>query len=482
MPRITTWHDGDNDCPSTRCLQRSIQFHWANEFPGAPPLVFSGVKNLKLAEDLASASKALKAIAYIRNPDVFFQLEEPYVEIGGVEITVHSPDGSNADKRYPYLWASRQHLLDAFIVCPYQKTRTQGALNRLPFRHARRNRHFAERWAPAETQSPLLQILPITDLQQGIDQVPESVAREMWSFNRIGEFFAMRIAQYTLDRDAVQHANTQLERLRASLLSLISACEDNTNHADPSALFLTEDRWIQIYNSRPDSGHWERGEGQFDSIDGRLMFTLDEIDLLAEDERPDTLELWLPQMVREHPWIQEQHERGFGSKRFRNITQTLQEHLVVRYANDLDEEDWAILESNPSLTLERLDWAEDVFKISDVMAGKSIAEIAHSGVRTISRTLISQVEDCLHRPNLFFSAHRATRAGWNEALQRSVSRMPADSTLIVPRLPRHLLAALRVPCGVTVVPAEEVSKVELLALRQLHRTSTARTKANGWTG
>lgn len=456
--------------------------HWSNEFPTAPPLEFTNVKNLKSGEDLASASPALQAIAYIRNPDVFFQLDDPYVEIGGVEITVHSPDGSNADKRYPYLWASRQHRLDAFIVCPYQKTRTQGASNRLPFRHARRNRHFAERWAPSDTQSHLLQILPITDLQQDIEQVPESVARQMWSFDRIGEFFALRIAQYTLDQDAVRHANAQLERLRASLISLVSACENNTSHTDPSTLYLAADRWVQVYNSRPDSGHWERGEGQFDSIDGRLMFTLDEIDLLAEDERPDTMEFWLPQMVREHPWIQEQHERGFGSKRFRNITQTLQDHLVVRYANDLGDADWAILEDNPSLSLERLDWAEHIFRVSDVLDGKPIAEVARKGARTVSEAVLEQVEDSLRRTDLFFSAHRATRAGWKEALRRAAARLPEGATLLVPRLPRNLLADVRVPHGVTMVPAEEVTKVELLALRQLHRTSTARTRANGWTG
>ena len=304
----------------------------------------------------------------------------------------------------------------------------------------------------------------------------------MWSFNRIGEFFALRIAQYTLDAQAVRRANSKLDSLRASLISLVSACEENTNHTDPSTLYVAEERWIQVYNSRPDSGHWERGEGQFDSIDGRLMFTLDEIDMLAEGERPRALEFWLPQMVREHPWIQEQHERGFGSKRFRNITQTLQEFIEVRYADDLAAEDWDLLQANPSLSLERLDWSEDIFSVSALLGGRSVREVARQGSRTISGAVLSQVEDCLRRTGLFFSAHRATRAGWKLGLARSAAQLPGGATLLAPRLPRNLLEDLRVPRGVRVVPAEDVTKVELLALRQLHRTSTARTRTSGWTG
>ena len=52
-----------------------------------------------------------------------------------------------------------------------------------------------------------------------------------------------------------------------------------TRQTEASSLLKLKDRWIQVYNTRPDSGHWERGEGQFDSIDGRIMFTLDEISL-----------------------------------------------------------------------------------------------------------------------------------------------------------------------------------------------------------
>jgi len=409
-------------------------------------------------------------------------LATPYVELGGVEITDHSPDGSNADKRYPYLWASRQHLLDAFIVCPYQKTRTQGASNRLPFRHARRNRQFAERWDPVEQSSHLLQILPITDLQQELGSVPNSIATRMWSFEKIGEFFALRVAQHTLSGAETGRANARLAELRQELLELVAACEENTNHTDPTSLFIDQDRWVQVYNSRPDSGHWERGEGQFDSIDGRLMFTLDGIDFLDEEAQPQELQFWLPQMVRAHPWLEEQRQRGYGSKRFRNITQTLADHLSVKYADELADEDWEILEANPSLTLERLDWAPAIFSFQELLHDRTVPTVARKGLRAVSADLIGEIESCLRREALFFSAHRATRRGWRDSLVGGVNRLPSGSTLLVPRIPSGLLAALHVPAGVTLVPAEGVTKTELLSLRQLHRTSNRRSRQNGWTG
>ena len=89
-----------------------------------------------------------------------------------------------------------------------------------------------------------------------------------------------------------------------------------TRSTEASTLLKQPDRWIQVYNARPDSGHWERGEGQFDSIDGRLMFTIDEIYFLDAIQRPTIFEFWLPQLVSVHPWILEQQLRGFTTVHF----------------------------------------------------------------------------------------------------------------------------------------------------------------------
>ena len=230
-----TWIDGESLSGLARALQNHMARAWRRHEPEAPPLTFTGARNLKSSRDLEHASPTLQAVAWIRNPDVFFELVDPRVDLGGVEITSHSPDGSNADKRYPYLWASRQHELDAFVVCPYRKTRTQGANNQLPFRHAHRNRAFVESWNAADTRSYLTQILPLTDLQSGIEQLPRSISSAMWNSAKLGEFFALRIAQRTL---ADQAPINRLTELRVSLLRLIEACEANTRYTAPSTVAL----------------------------------------------------------------------------------------------------------------------------------------------------------------------------------------------------------------------------------------------------
>lgn len=469
MPQILTWSDGDIVPTLVRQIQSHMLASWQTWFPGEARLEFVGARNLKSSVDLKTASNELQAIAFIRNPDVFFELLEPRHDLGGIEITVHSPDGSNADKRYPYLWASRRHGLDAFVVCPYRKTRTQGANNQLPFRHAQRNRSFAEKWNVGSSDSRLRQILPITDLQTDIASLPGRISRGMWSSELLGEFFALRTAQFALGAPHQDAIKARLGTLRAALLDLIGACEENTTRTEPSTLVKESDRWVQVYNSRPDSGHWERGEGQFDSIDGRLMFTLDEIDLLPPALRPKRLEFWLPQMVREHPWISEQINRGYGSKRFRNIMQTLDGSLEVRFAGDLTCDDWALLHRNPQLCLERLDWNPGIFRIQDVVAGRNIDELAGAGLRGASSASIRAIRALLSNEHLHFSSHRATRSDWPSQLVIDAQNLSSGQTLLVPRIPQALLRSIGFNTAANVVPAEGMSKDQLLALRQLHR-------------
>jgi hypothetical protein len=305
----------------------------------------------------------------------------------------------------------------------------------------------------------------------------------MWNYQKIGEFFALRIAQKTLANDELDKATERLHEMKESLGLLVDNCKFNTKETSPSSLLKSNSRWIQVYNSRPDSGHWERGEGQFDSIDGRLMFTLDELDLLyGETNQRPILEFWLPQIVKNHPWVQEQYERQFKSKRFKNIMKVLDKYLTVKFADDLTKTDWEILTNNESLTLERLDWTPGIFNIEKIIKNKDLKKLTQSGLKNSPIEKLNDIEAFLSRKSIFFSSHRATRTNWEQEISRDSSTLPDGATLLIPRIPQELLDKISFKQSIKVIPAEKVNKIQLLALRQLHRNSTSKERENVWTG
>jgi hypothetical protein len=241
-----------------------------------------------------------------------------------------------------------------------------------------------------------------------------------------------------------------------------------THETEASTLLKQPDRWIQVYNTRPDSGHWERGEGQFDSIDGRIMFTLDEISLLDPRDRPRRFEFWLPQLVSTHPWIVEQRTRGFGSKRLRNLLVELKNECTTRFADELTPDDWALLQANRSMLLERLDWEPSIYRVIDLVPAGQRAAVAKKGITNWPKE-ITQIESLLSDATLYFSSHRAYVSGWQDDLLPMLKQIRKGNNVLIPRIPASLVAPLLAGIQCTVLPAESCTKLHLLTLRQLHR-------------
>jgi hypothetical protein len=294
----------------------------------------------------------------------------------------------------------------------------------------------------------------------------------MLSWADLGSFFAHSLAARILKGRNGELARTALEQFKIRLMKLAVACMGNTRDTDASSLIKAEKKWIQIYNTRPDSGHWERGEGQFDSIDGRLMFTLDEIDTMTNP--PRSFEFWLPQMVSTHPWISEQRSRGFTSKRLRNIMVVLADSCTTRFADQLTLADWNLLQRNSRLLLERLDWRREVYRVRDLVPPGREREIARSGIARAPVATLEAIEELLRSKNLYFSADRPYNPGYASRLSDSLALLPAKSTVLIPRIPRGMLSEVRASDTICVLAAEDMTKGHLLMLRQLHRQGVPR--------
>ncbi|MDT7543613.1 MAG: hypothetical protein QOE33_3517 [Acidobacteriota bacterium] len=485
--KIVVYQDGDNETDELNIIRDAWGKTWAKVYNKYASISFDhNIVNVKAESPSIALPTKLKVIAAIRNPDIYFYESTNKIELGGVEITTHSPDGSNIEKRYPYIWISRKLGVNAFIATPYSKTRPprgatgRVATNRLPHRLSKRNIVFAREWDPdSEGNSVICQILPIIELQGGsLVNVEEPIKTLMFGLDDLGSFFAHLLASKILPKSARAFAKNELRILRLRMLLLAHACTAATTDTEASTLLrVNADHWIQIYNTRPDTGHWERGEGQFDSIDGRLMFTLDGISLLPVQHRPKRFECWLPQMTSRHPWIVEQIERGFGSKRLRNILQVINDQCVTKFANDLSDKDWLLLQNTTeqSLLLEREDWKPGLYKVTELVAPKERASVARIGLEKGSKKLSGEMETLLGNQNLYFSTHRAYKKGWASELRVLLSQLPSDAEVLIPRIPGKLLPFLsKVRCKV--IAAESCTKNHLLLLRQLHKHGYARRK------
>lgn len=468
---IKVYQDGDAQPWKLGELINAWENVWQSDYQNFASIQFRTGLDLKQTDTISLLPESLLYIASIRNPDLYFVEETQGVELGGIEITTHSPDGSNMDKRYPYIWASRRRGISAFVCSSHSKQRPSGQVNRFPYRHAQRNLQFLGMWDPDNAESALWQMLPIRELQpSGKPPVPSKIWELIPAWTELGAFFAHLLAARVLHGEVAVLARLKLHGFQQRFLDLAQACQDATKETAPSSLLKLPGRWIQVYNTRPDTGHWERGEGQFDSIDGRVMFTLDEISLLGPDTRPSRFEFWLPQIVSSHPWVREQRERGFQSKRFKNLVQLLSEECPTRFADDLSDDDWRILQDNPGVVLERLDWLPAVYKVTEVVRHENIDEIASRGRRTLADSEIQKIRVLLRDDHLYFSTHRAYRQDWEKDLRRGLNGLSPNSVVLIPRIPRKLI--VRALSGISneleIVPAEECEKAHLLMLRQIH--------------
>lgn len=470
--QVQTYSDGPAPL-GLRDIQMSWEATWRKHYHCNVPLQFRPPINIKNAANRTTLPDGLRYIEKVRNPDLYFFERTKCIELGGVEITDHSPDGSNIEKRYPYLWASRRRRLSAFVASRYLKRRPSGQINRLPFRHAFRNMQFLKEWAPgaADGHGQLCQFLPMSELHlEDIALVPPSIRELLGHWDQLGEFFAHSLAAKVFTGSLLSIAKNWLSLFKTRLEQLAEACiASATRETEASTLLKLPTKWIQLYNTRPDSGHWERGEGQFDSIDGRIMFTLDEISLLAPGDRPRAFEFWLPQMVSSHAWIAEQRQRGFASKRLRNLLVELREMCTTKFADELCVEDWQLLTSNKGLLLERLDWEPSVYRVVDLVPTPHRERVARIGLLNSSKARVSQITSMLSNEDLYFSAHRPYIAGWRAALIEALEPLPSTATVLVPRIPSALIGSLPSSVRCHVKAAEHCTKDYLLMLRQLHR-------------
>jgi hypothetical protein len=441
--------------------------NWVRDYSTLGDIRFNSPINVKDQPGFDSLPENLKAVFEIRNPDVFFvaNIDGKKVALGGVEITVHSPDGSNVEKRYPFIWAGRKYGFTAFVVCPYMKSRPGGQINKLPNRHSARNIDFIAEWSIKKSRTAALhQIIPLEELQEDSDAARALLKTPLMNWSCLAGYFCDVLAE---NKQPASSGN-RVDAFVVELHKLATACQNVTKFRKPSSFIEDGGRWIQIYNTRPDSGHWERGEGQFDSIDGRLMFTLDEAEIRNVNK---AVEFWMPQLSKKHAWVVEQVERDHGSKRLRNIAKVLNQYMIVKFADDLTGADLKILQENPGLTLERLDWKSGLMKISDLLGNLSPEAVARAGLKSPSANAVSSVKEVLSSDTTFISTHRLYEAGWEIDLIKAINSTPAGSKIIVPRIPKSQLTTKPSFSSRDVVFAEECTKWQLMAIRQLHRQS-----------
>jgi hypothetical protein len=485
MPDVVTYTDGRNPPDAWRAITRAWTQTWTRQYQALGDLKFSHFVDLKDPVGAASLPPRSLAAARIRNPDLMFLVDggaaaPAPIELGGIEITTHAPDGSNIEKRYPFLWAARRSGLSAIVATPYQKHRAERQVNRLPYRSARRNLEFASRWDPTDEDSPLVQILPLHSLQDQRGGIAPAIRSLLWSWTSIGSLLAHRLARRVAD-DGPQRtaASRALGLMREQLLELHRACMKATTETPPSTLLIQPDRVIQTYNARPESGHWERGEGQFDSIDGRLMVTIDDLELFEPELAVRPFEFWLPQLASGHPWVAEQRARGYGSKRLRNILVTLSDRVTTRFADELRDEDWALLRQHPKLCLERDDrWSPGLYRVVDAVDPGVRQRVAAHGLSSPSPAVTTEIDRLLNDPSLFYASFRGYRADWVHALSAALDSLPPESRVLIPRLPRGMLA--NVATSAVLVAAEDCTKLDLMMLRQLHRFRASRVRP--WLG
>lgn len=462
---IERFSDGANEHPGESDILHYFHSRWDKKYRDRlGEVAFLPHVDLKRQ---TSGHPDLDAAARVRNPDLFYWLRDKGPLLG-LEITTHSPDGSNIDKRYPFLWASRSRGFHAFVLTPYAKMRSGGAVNRLPGRAAHHNNRLAGLWDTQNPKSRVQQILPIKELDpSGAAGLPDTLSDLLWTWERVGVFLADTTAQLLGDANDAD-VTSGLYEAKEALRNLAQACMSQARYVQPATLLKTASRWIQTYNARPETGWWERGEGQLDSIDGRVMFTLDDIELLPEKERPERMEFWMPSMTSRHPWIVEQESAGFGSKRLRNLIQLLPStdlavDYVMKFSDQLSADDWRVLASHPRLLLERLDAPAAEYELNVMVEDAEVERFAADC--SSSRSLKSQIVQLLRNDGYYFSTSRPYDAVWQANLE---SRLALNAAKVyLPRIPRSRIRETGIQAQL--VAAEDVPKALLLVIRQLHR-------------
>ncbi len=147
----------------------------------------------------------------------------------------------------------------------------------------------------------------------------------------------------------------------------------------------------------------------------------------------------------------------------------LTNYWSIRFANELSNVDWKLLEANPGLVLERQDWDSGLYKVTDVISPEQRVKTANDGTKHLSRTTVNDIAGLLNDESLFFSSHRAYIHGWKDDLYKGLRKLSRQNRVLIPRIPERLLGDLPANISCTVVCAEACTREHLLMLRQIHK-------------
>src|SRR4051812_29479905 len=201
---VEVYADGAEPHEAWNSIRDAWAAEWARSHAVLGNLHFAGNRDLKATEVRAVLPPRLSFISDIRNPDLFFTVREHRLELGGLEFSTHSPDGSNIDKRYPLLWSARRYGVHGFLLTPYSKRRgTTSSINRLPRRAAQRNLDVLSAWGIDDLEAGLALPLPSQELQEGdLDAVPEAVRQHLVTWEHLGQLLAHLMAARLAPNDA----------------------------------------------------------------------------------------------------------------------------------------------------------------------------------------------------------------------------------------------------------------------------------------
>jgi hypothetical protein len=223
-------------------------------------------------------SKNVEEIVSYRAPDLLIEMKSPdkkqYEVIIAVERTTHSPDGSNIEKRYPLTYICRKKNVSSLTVVPLYKQRIQGQTNRIPSRFAdfffQESMNFLK--TPDRSRWPAL-LIPYKNYTPNKDLIIGgrvlNIDTLTFSDDWISEFISNRIVLQIDpgEKTARSRITKQLLKIQNVMQTIVKA-----GKIVKARTVNEDDGLIVVANLLPETGWWDRGTGQFDSIDGRFFF------------------------------------------------------------------------------------------------------------------------------------------------------------------------------------------------------------------
>lgn len=129
-----------------------------------------------------------------------------------------------------------------------------------------------------------------------------------------------------------------MKGLRKALSVVVAAGDDV-----PARTVLENDDVYVVADLLPETGWYDRGTGQFDSIDGRFLFHLDRARRKREGAKGILL---LPQLGSRFVWIREILEGNGGARRSIRFNSFIENAAKVLYQEDLTRNNYETMVNN----------------------------------------------------------------------------------------------------------------------------------------